>query len=118
MTTVSLRGRMMAITGIGGFIGLRMAERALQRGMRVQGLDASTAAAELARKKGADVVVGDVTDKAAVSRASRGADVMFHTAAIVEEDGDRAVYHRVNVEGTLTVAAGARAAGVRQFVQL
>jgi nucleoside-diphosphate-sugar epimerase len=108
----------MAITGIGGFIGLRMAERAVERGMRVQGLDASATAADLARQRGADVVVGDVMDKDAVARASRGADVMFHTAAIVEEDGDRALYHRINVEGTLTVAAGARAAGVRQFVQL
>jgi nucleoside-diphosphate-sugar epimerase len=108
----------MAITGIGGFIGLRMAERALDRGMRVQGLDLSTSAADLARQKGADVVVGDVTDRDAVARACRGAHVMFHTAAIVEEDGERAVYQKVNVEGTRAVAEGARAAGVRQFVQL
>lgn len=108
----------MAITGIGGFIGLRMAERALERGMRVRGLDASEAAAALARKAGAEVVVGDVTDKDAVARVNRGADVTFHTAAIVEEDGDRALYQRVNVEGTRIVAAGARDAGVHQFVQL
>jgi nucleoside-diphosphate-sugar epimerase len=43
---------------------------------------------------------------------------MFHTAAIIEEDGDMALYRRVNVEGTRAVAEGARAAGVRQFVQL
>jgi len=108
----------MAITGIGGFIGLRMAERALERGMRVQGLDAVAAAADLARQKGAEVVVGDVTDKDAVTRASRGADIMFHTAAVVEEDGERALYQRVNVEGTRTVAEAARAAGVRHFVQI
>jgi nucleoside-diphosphate-sugar epimerase len=95
-----------------------MVERALARGMRVQGLDASPAAAELARKKGAEVVIGDVTDTDSVARASRGADVMFHTAAIIEEDGDSSVFRRVNVDGTRNVAESARAAGVGQFVQL
>jgi nucleoside-diphosphate-sugar epimerase len=118
MNDHSLHGKTMAITGIGGFIGLRMAERAQARGMRVQGLDASSAAAALARQKGAEVVIGDVTDRDAVRSATRGADVVFHTAAIVEEDGDIALYRRVNVEGTRAVAEGARAAGVRQFVQL
>jgi len=118
MSGHSLSGRTLAITGIGGFIGLRMAERARERGMQVQGLDVSTAAADLARQKGARVVIGDVTDSAAVSEASRGADVMFHTAAIIEEDGDPALFRRVNVEGTRTVAECARAAGVRRFVQL
>jgi nucleoside-diphosphate-sugar epimerase len=108
----------MAITGVGGFIGLRMAERALERGMRVLGLDTSPAAAERARQTGVEVVIGDVTDKDAVTRACRGADFMFHTAAIVEEDGDKSLYQRVNVEGTRTVAACARATGVRHFVHL
>jgi len=108
----------MAITGVGGFIGLRMAERAKERGMRVQGLDTSPASAELARRRGVDVVIGDVTDPDAVAQASRGADVMFHTAAVVGEDGDMALYRRINVEGTRTVAEVARAAGVRQLVHL
>src|SRR5689334_19388136 len=116
MSDRSLAGKTMAITGIGGFIGLRMVERALERGMKVQGLDASPPAAELAQKKGAEVVVGDVTDAEAVARASRGADVMFHTAAIIEEDGDPSLFRRVNVEGSRTVGESARAAGVRQFV--
>jgi nucleoside-diphosphate-sugar epimerase len=118
MNSDSLQDKTIAITGIGGFIGLRMVERARERGMRVQGLDASPIAAELARKKGAEVVVGDVTDPEIVARANRGADVTFHTAAIIEEDGDMALYRRVNGEGTRIVAESARAAGVRQFVQL
>jgi nucleoside-diphosphate-sugar epimerase len=118
MNANSLAGKTMAITGVGGFIGLRMAERAKERGMRAQGLDASPPSAELARRRGIDVVIGDVTDPAAVARASRGADVMFHTAAVVGEDGDMALYRAINVEGTRTVAEVARAAGVRHFVHL
>jgi len=118
MNDNSFIGKTMAITGVGGFIGLRMAERAKERGMRVQGLDASPIAAEFARRRGVEVVIGDVTDQDAVARACRGADVMFHTAAVVGEDGDMALYRRVNVEGTRTVAEVALAAGVRQFVHL
>jgi len=111
MTTV-------AITGIGGFIGLRMAERARALGWAVRGLDLSPAAAQRARALGAEVVVGSVNDASAVSAALQGADWVFHTAAIVEEDGARELYERVNVEGTRTVCTAAIALGVRRLVHL
>lgn len=108
----------LAITGIGGFIGLRMAERARALGWTVRGLDVSAAAAERARAVGAEVQVGDINDAALLARCFAGADAVFHTAAIVEEDGDRALYERVNVEGTRSVCAAAAAQGVRRLVHL
>lgn len=108
----------LAITGIGGFIGLRMAERALALGWQVQGLELSPAAAERARALGARVILGGVNDADAVAQAVTGADAVFHTAAIVAEDGARADYERVNVEGTRMVCTQARAANVRRFVHL
>lgn len=108
----------IAITGIGGFIGLRMAQRAHELGWQVRGLDLSELAAERARAIGAEVFVGGVNDVAVVTAALNGADIVFHTAAIVEEDGARELYERVNVEGTRTVATRARDAGVRHFVHL
>lgn len=108
----------VAITGIGGFIGLRMAERARALGWAVRGLDLSSATAERARKLGAAVVVGSINDDDAVAAALQGADWVFHTAAIVEEDGPRALYEQVNVEGTRTVCTVARALGVKRLVHL
>lgn len=108
----------IAITGIGGFIGLRMAERALALGWQVQGLDHSLAAAERAHALGIQVTVGDVNDAKAVRTALTGADLVFHTAAIVEEDGPREAYERVNVEGTRSVCGIARELGVSRFVHL
>lgn len=108
----------IAITGIGGFIGLRMAQRALERGWQVRGLDISERAAAKARAVGAEVVVGGVNDVEAVKRMLVGADLVFHTAAIVEEDGARELYERVNVEGTRNVATLARQCGVKHFVHL
>lgn len=108
----------IAITGIGGFIGLRMAERAAALGWSVRGLDVSPRAAERARATGAEIWVGDINDARLLHECFAGADIVFHTAAIVEEDGSRELYERVNVEGTRSVCAAAAAQGVKRLVQL
>jgi len=107
-------GRNVAITGIGGFIGLRLAERLVAAGADVRGLELSPRAAALAESAGATVVVGDVGDRAAVAAALRGADVVIHTAAVVGE-GDASElprYRSVNVGGTRTVVDACLAGGV------
>lgn len=108
----------IAITGVGGFIGLRMTQRARALGWNVRGLDVAPTAAERARIAGAEAFTGDINDAAVLARCFEGADIVFHTAAIVEEDGSRELYERVNVEGTRSVCRAAQAAGVRQLVQL
>jgi nucleoside-diphosphate-sugar epimerase len=115
---VKLERATLAVTGIGGFIGQRVAESARDRGMRVRGLDQSKDAADKARGAGFEVLVGDVCDAGAASALCAGADVVIHTAAVVREDGPRELYDRVNVGGSERVARSARAAGVRRFVHL
>ncbi len=111
-------GCSFTITGIGGFIGLRLAEIARDRGARVRGLELPGPAAERARRRGFEVVEGDVTREADAARAVASVDVVVHTAAIVGEGGDIEAYRRVNVGGTRSVARAAKAAGVRRFVHL
>jgi nucleoside-diphosphate-sugar epimerase len=118
MRGVKLDGSVLAVTGVGGFIGGRIAERALERGMRVRGLEQSAEGARKARLAGVEVIEGDVCDPVATSAAFAGVDVVVHTAAVVREDGPRELYDRVNVGGTRQVVRAARAAGVRRFVQL
>lgn len=115
---MDLSDKTIAITGIGGFIGLRMAERAMERGMSVKGLDLSPEAARRARALGADVIVGSVNDKKRVAQMCADADVVFHTAAVVEEGGSMELFRKVNVEGTRTVAAAALEADAMRFVHL
>ena len=115
---MQLAGTTVAITGVGGFIGARLAERARTRGARVRGLEQSAAAAGRPELSGVDVVVGDVTDPEAVRSACTGADVVLHTAAVVREHGPRALFDRVNVGGTRVVADACAVAGVRRLVHL
>lgn len=100
----------LAVTGASGFIGARMAERGRSRGWDVRGLDLDP------RHEG--VSRGDVTQADDTRRLCEGADVVVHTAAVVREDGDPAVFERVNVGGTARLADAARAAGVSQLVHL
>lgn len=118
---MELAGSRLFITGIGGFIGLRLARRALDRGMTVGGIELSEPAARAAQDvlgPDADVRVGDVHDSDLVARALAGAQVVVHTAAIVREDGDMEEFRHVNVRGPLAVARAAAAAGVPVFVHL
>jgi nucleoside-diphosphate-sugar epimerase len=115
---MTLAGSKWLVTGVGGFIGRRLAEMALARGVEVRGLEQSGEGAREARALGVEVVVGDVCDPEATRAACAGAEVVVHTAAVVREDGPKALYERVNVGGTRQVAASARAAGVRRLVHL
>ncbi len=108
----------IAITGVGGFIGLRMVERARELGWEVRGVDVDPNGAKLAEDAGATTVVGDINDGELLEELFEGADIVFHTAAIVDETGDRDLFYRVNVEGTRSVCAAATAAGVHRLVHL
>jgi len=108
----------IAITGIGGFIGRRFAERAVARGDQVVGLERDPRAAAEARRAGHETQEGDVADRGAAQRLVQGADVVFHTAAVVAEGGPPEPYRRVNVHGTRVMVEAARAAGVQRFVHL
>jgi nucleoside-diphosphate-sugar epimerase len=114
--------RSLFITGIGGFIGRRLAERAIARGVAVSGVDRETKAVLAARAVGADAHEGDVTDEAGMRRLvgtlAETPDAVVHTAAIVREYGALSAFRRVNVWGSVCVAKAALAAGVPTFVQL
>ena len=60
--------------------------------------------------------LGSVTDADGVDAAVAGVDGVIHLAAKVDPVGDWADFEAINVDGTATVHAAARAAGVSQFV--
>jgi dTDP-L-rhamnose 4-epimerase len=83
-------GSHILITGGAGFIGSHLADALLTQGHRVRALDtlspqvhgtARQRPAYLARE--VELIVGDVQDAAAVRRALRGVDAVFHLAAAV-----------------------------------
>jgi len=65
----------------------------------------------------AEILTGDVLDRAFLTSAFSGADIVFHLAGIVEiGSGKKKTLFRVNVEGTRNVIQSCLDAGVRRLV--
>jgi dihydroflavonol-4-reductase len=105
------------VTGAAGFIGSHVARALLDDGHAVRALHLP--GEDLRNLAGLDVerVAGDVTRGDDMRRAVAGCDWVFHLAAIYALwTRSPARMRAVNVEGTRTVLAAARAAGVRRVV--
>ena len=103
------------ITGGGGFVGRALGKALLQRGCQVHSL-ARGDYPEL-RQLGIETHVVDISsDPATWADILRGADGVFHTAAMVDMWGDYSDFLRTNVEGTRNIIRACREAGVRNLV--
>ncbi len=102
------------VTGGGGFLGLYVVERLVARGNRVRVLCRS----DYPRLRELDVEVekGDLRDPAAVDRACRGVEVVFHTAALPGIWGPWRLFHETNTLGTRHVIDACLRHGVRKLV--
>jgi UDP-glucose 4-epimerase len=114
------------VTGGAGFIGSAIAEALLRRGERVRVIDDLSTGRRsnlevLARVGGdrVEVIEASVVDAAAIDRACKGIEVVFHHAALpsVPKSVEAPlVADRANTHGTLSVLEGARANGVRRVI--
>jgi dihydroflavonol-4-reductase len=104
---------MLLVTGATGYVGAALVALLRERGLAVR---AAVRTPERARllPPGVPWVVAELTDPAAMRRAAEGCEGVFHLAASVGRSAEET--RRLNVVGTTTVLAAARAAGVRRFV--
>lgn len=105
------------VTGAAGFAGSQLVRELTASGHRVRGLVRRESQGETVAALGAEPVVGDVRDRAAVERAMPGVTGVFHLAALFRQaDQPDSVYFEVNAQGTRNVLAAAAAAGVARLV--
>ena len=105
------------VTGATGFTGGHLARRLLRDGWRVRVLVRTQPAAKRWQTDGAEAVIGDLTDAAAVDRAVAGCEVVFHVAALYRTEGlPERLFQTVNVEGTRHLLDAAQRHGVRRVV--
>ena len=112
------------ITGGAGFIGSYVAEALLERGRTVRVVDSLVSGHPRNLKNCLDrpnfeLVEADVRDREELDRAFKGAERVFHLAALadivpsIEKPED---YFTTNVDGTFCVMQAARAAGAAKVV--
>jgi dTDP-L-rhamnose 4-epimerase len=111
------------VTGAAGFIGSHVLEAARELGYEVRGFDSLTPAVHNGMPSyipgGVDMVVADVRDADAVSRALAGVDAVCHQAALVGlgvDLSDLPAYSDVNITGTAVLLDAMGRAGVQRLV--
>ena len=113
------------VAGAGGAIGRPLTAQLLDRGFDVIGLTRSAASAERLRTLGAETVVADALDRAAVAEAVMQArpevvidqlTALSHVKSLRKFDHDFALTNRLRTEGTDNLLAAARGAGTRRFI--
>ncbi len=116
-----MRIERVTVFGGSGFIGRHLVQRLAHRGMQVVVAVRDPEGASFLKPLG-DVgqivpVRADVRDDAAVAAAVRGAGAVVNLVGILHERG-RQTFAAIHAEAPGRVAAAARAAGVRRFVQM
>lgn len=102
---------MILVTGGTGFLGRALVAELVKRGKKVR---------VLSRRKvevpGAEVVLGDVADLAAVRKAVDGCNIVFHLAASLDYFVAEKELDNVNVLGSRNVMEACLGAGVKRVV--
>lgn len=106
----------VAITGAGGSLGKALTERLLEGGHRVKALVRKEDDARQLRELGAEPVLGDVRETAALEELVEGCRFVFHLAAWMGSPFDEELAYAVNVGGVEKVVRAAGRAGVERVV--
>jgi UDP-glucose 4-epimerase len=99
------------VTGAAGFLGRHVAQRLLDDGFDVTGLDV-----QVPDQVSIPIVAGDLTDRQTVLNAARGHEVLCHIGAIGDvylAASDPSLAAAVNVTGSANVASAAAEVGAR-----
>lgn len=108
---------MILITGGSGFVGRRVARALVAGGASLTALTRGDDRRHLL-PAGTRIVVGDITDPAAVNRALEGVDTVIHLAASLPGTADATSAFSRDVEGTRLMAKVSRACGVHTFIHM
>ncbi|TKJ31793.1 MAG: NAD-dependent dehydratase [Chloroflexi bacterium B3_Chlor] len=105
------------VTGGAGYIGGKLVESLLARREKVRVFDLRIESAPHLGRIGAELMAGDILDRAAVRPALDGCDRLFHAAALFAMwQPDKRAYYEVNVEGTRNVLETAFEMGIERVV--
>jgi NADH dehydrogenase len=107
---------MILVTGATGFVGRHVLQALRADGRDVRALVRNPARADDLAQQGVELAAGDVTDAASLRAALAGTDTVIHLVAI--RQGRPEQFQRVMIDGTGSLLAAAKEAGVRRFIHM
>lgn len=99
------------VTGGAGYFGEILCRKLLARGEQVRSFDLNPTTTP-----GVEGVIGDIRDKAALTEACKGAEVVYHNVAQVPLAKDKDLFWSVNRDGVENLVEAVKAQGVRKLV--
>lgn len=112
-----MQDRLVTMFGGGGFLGRYVAQKLLKAGLRIRIAERNPADAFFIKPMGGlgqtQFVKADITKPETLARALEGADAVINLVGILKGDFD--AVHR---DGARNAAEAAKAAGVRDFIQI
>jgi NADH dehydrogenase len=102
------------VTGATGFVGPAVANAIVDAGHELRVLERKPGSWSKAGIRCQEATEGDMTDAESVKRAVAGRDVVVHLVAI--RQGRPEQFQRIMIEGTRSLIAAAKEAGVQRFV--
>jgi 2-alkyl-3-oxoalkanoate reductase len=111
-------GARCLVTGAGGLLGSHIAERLVESGGRVRALLRTSHGDAFLESLGVEIVHGDLTDPAACTRAVRGMDAVYHSAAKVGDWGPWREFQAGCIDATRNLAEASASAGVGRFLHI
>jgi nucleoside-diphosphate-sugar epimerase len=116
---LSDKDKFVLVTGATGAVGPRVVHALHQAGCQIRAFSVDTPAAGMFPQS-VEVLIGDITNEAAVESAMQGVGAVVHLAALLHIVNPppemREKYERVNIGGTATVVDAAIKAGVKRIV--
>jgi UDP-glucose 4-epimerase len=105
--------RRALVTGATGMLGSYIVRRLLANGVEVRALVRDRAAARWLQVAGAELVRGDLHDRAAIEWGAEGCDAVFHAAATIGPQSEWERFRAGNVAGTRNVVEACATTGAR-----
>ncbi len=107
------------ITGGGGYLGVRLAERLVEQGHEVKSMLRSDPPHSYLDVPGITKVKGDIQDPAGLRELMNGMDAVFHCAGMISYDpGKDEQMYQTNVIGTRNVAEAVLASNVTRMIHV